>query len=123
MENKVIKIKNKKIINKRYNYITEKKKIRFFKRLVKAKEMKKKETEAQARERRKKQYGCDGLCYGGMNDDGVMCQPCGGIDTCEETRYIEAFATWGAALVILLTPIAMVAGFVLLIVATVKGRI
>jgi hypothetical protein len=55
--------------------------------------MKKKETEAQARERRKKQYGCDGLCYGGMNDDGVMCQPCGGIDTCEETRYIEAFAT------------------------------
>ena len=57
--------------------------------------MKKKETEAQARERRKKQYGCDGLCYGGMNDDGVMCQPCGGIDTCEETRYIEAFATWG----------------------------
>lgn len=68
-------------------------------------------------------YGCDGLCYGGMNDDGVMCQPCGGIDTCEETRYIEAFATWGAALVILLTPIAMVAGFVLLIVATVKGRI
>ena len=53
--------------------------------------MKKKETEAQARERRKKQYGCDGLCYGGMNDDGVMCQPCGGIDTCEETRYIEAF--------------------------------
>ena len=73
--------------------------------------MKKKETEAQARERRKKQYGCDGLCYGGMNDDGVMCQPCGGIDTCEETRYIEAFATWGAALVILLTPIAMVAGF------------
>lgn len=58
--------------------------------------MKKKETEAQARERRKKQYGCDGLCYGGMNDDGVMCQPCGGIDTCEETRYIEAFATWGA---------------------------
>ena len=50
-------------------------------------------------ERRKKQYGCDGLCYGGMNDDGVMCQPCGGIDTCEETRYIEAFATWGAALV------------------------
>lgn len=72
--------------------------------------MKKKETEAQARERRKKQYGCDGLCYGG-------------IDTCEETRYIEAFATWGAALVILLTPIAMVAGFVLLIVATVKGRI
>lgn len=70
--------------------------------------MKKKETEAQARERRKKQYGCDGLCYGGMNDDGVMCQPCGGIDTCEETRYIEAFATWGAALVILLTPIAMI---------------
>ena len=43
--------------------------------------MKKKETEAQARERRKKQYGCDGLCYGGMNDDGVMCQPSGGIDT------------------------------------------
>ena len=85
--------------------------------------MKKKETEAQARERRKKQYGCDGLCYGGMNDDGVMCQLCGGIDTCEETRYIEAFATWGAALVMLLTPIAMVAGFVLLIVATVKGRI
>ena len=40
-----------------------------------------------------------------------------------ESRYIEAFATWGAALVILLTPIAMVAGFVLLIVATVKGRI
>jgi hypothetical protein len=58
-----------------------------------------------------------------MNDDGVMCQPCGGIDTCEETRCIEAFATWGAALVILLTPIAMVAGFVLLIVTTVKGWI
>lgn len=59
----------------------------------------------------------------GTKNAGVMCQPCGGIDTCEETRYIEAFATWGAALVILLTPIAMVAGFVLLIVATVKGWI
>lgn len=84
----------------------------------KRKKLKRKQENAE-----KKQYGCDGLCYGRMNDDGVMCQPCGGIDTCEETRYIEAFATWGAALVILLTPIAMVAGFVLLIVATVKGWI
>ena len=58
-----------------------------------------------------------------MNDDGVMCQPCGGIDTSKETRYIEAFATWGAALVIFLTPIAMAAGIVFLIVATVKGWI
>ena len=75
---------------------------------------------------------CCGTCYWHkkccgefqcFNESGVMCQPCGGIDTCEETRYIEAFATWGAALVILLTPIAMVAGFVLLIVATVKGWI
>lgn len=85
--------------------------------------MRKKETEEQARERRKKQYGCDGLCYGGMNDNGVMCQICGGIDTCEETRRIEAFATWMAALTILLTPIAIVVGIAFLIVATVKGWI
>lgn len=85
--------------------------------------MKKKETEAQARDRRKKQYGCDGLCYGGMNDNGVMCQICGGIDTCEETRHIEAFATLVAALTIIFTPIVLVIGMVFLVVATVKGWI
>lgn len=85
---------------------------------------KEKETEEQARERRKKQYGCDGLCYGGMNDDGVViCQICGGVDTCEETRNMEAFATWVAVLTILFTPVILVAGIIFLVVATVKGWI
>lgn len=53
----------------------------------------KKETESEAIERRKKTYGCDGLCYGGINEDGIECHICGGIDTCEETRMAEGLVS------------------------------
>lgn len=44
-------------------------------------------------EERAKKYGCDGYCYGGIDAKGDSHQICGGIDTCEETRHMEAFAT------------------------------
>lgn len=70
--------------------------------------LKKRETEEQAIERRKKMYGCDGLCY--LNNENH--QFCGGIDTCEETRVQEGIATALAVLTILLTPIAVIVAIV-----------
>lgn len=90
--------------------------------------MKKKEqeTEEQAIERRKKQYGCDGRCYSRIIDpetgDGRYFI-CGGIDTCDETRMGEVIGTIGAVLFIIFTPIILVAGIAFLVVAAVKGWI
>lgn len=80
-----------------------------------------KETEEQARERRKSLYGCDGLCYGGIDEKGQVCQICGGIDTCEETRGKEAIAEFIAVLVILITSVMLIVCFMLLVIAYMKG--
>lgn len=74
----------------------------------------KKETISEAIERRKKTYGCDGLCYGGMID-GKECQICGGIDTCEETRTAEGLAELFAVLIILGIPIAIIVALIMII--------
>ena len=78
-----------------------------------------KETEQEAIERRKQMYGCDGKCYGKIIDpetgEAGQYFICGGVDTCDETRVGEAFATIGAALCILLTPIVFIAGTVFFI--------
>lgn len=78
-----------------------------------------KETEEQAIERRKKMYGCDGKCYcDSIWDEDLKCYVqngvCGGIDTCEETRYSEATGTCLAFLIIIGTPwVIILVGFLL----------
>lgn len=79
--------------------------------------MKKKETEEQAIERRKKMYGCNGKCYcDSIWDEDLKCMTqatcCGRIDTCEETRFGEFIATILAILTIIAIPIAIV-GFLI----------
>ena len=44
------------------------------------------------------QYGCNGFCYGGIDENGDEVPICPSIDTCEETRVGEGIAL---ALVIL----------------------
>lgn len=78
----------------------------------------KRETKEQAIERRKKMYGCDGKCYcDSIWDEDLKCYVqngvCGGINTCEETRYGEATGTCLAALFIMSIPVILI-GFVVL---------
>lgn len=57
-------------------------------------------------EERKQKYGCNGLCYGGKNEHGQKCSMCGGVDTCDETRIDEGFATFvGLVVIVFGTPI------------------
>lgn len=72
-----------------------------------------KETEEQAIKRRKKMYGCDGKCYcDSIWDEDLKCYVqngvCGGIDTCEETRFGEATGTCLAVLIIVALPVIFV---------------
>lgn len=71
----------------------------------------KKESRSEAIIRRKKTYGCNGLCYSGVDDNGVNCHICGGIDTCDETRKAEGAATVLAALSIIAIPLIVI-GFI-----------
>ncbi len=59
-------------------------------------------------------YQCDGLCYGGLdaNGDEVPCCPC--IDTCEETRYGEFWATVVVFLLIVVLPACIGIGLLVL---------
>ena len=77
-----------------------------------------KETEEEAVKRRQQMYGCDGKCCNTVVDPETgesQCFICGGIDTCDETRVGEFIGTIGAALVIILTPVVLIAGVVALI--------
>lgn len=57
-------------------------------------------------------YQCDGLCYGGIDENGDRVPCCSAIDTCEETRYGEFFATIVAFLIIVVLPICVGIGFI-----------
>lgn len=63
-------------------------------------------------EERAKKYGCDGYCYGGIDVKGNTHQICGGIDTCKETRHMEAFATIFVFVMLVLMFVLVVAVFI-----------
>lgn len=53
-------------------------------------------------------YGCDGFCYGGIDQETGKEYPiCGGIDICEETAHAKGIAGLVACLIISLFPIAI----------------
>lgn len=63
-------------------------------------------------------YGCDGKCCDRVVDPETgegRYFICGDIDTCYETRVGEFIGTIGATLIIILTPVALIAGVVALI--------
>ena len=77
-----------------------------------------KETEQEAIERRKQMYGSDGECvYSIYNPETKDYEEymCGGVDTCDETRVSEWIATIVAGIIVLLTPILLVAGVIFFI--------
>lgn len=56
------------------------------------------------RTERIEKYQCDGLCYGGLDEKGEEVPCCSAIDTCEETRYAEFWATVVAFLILVVLP-------------------
>lgn len=64
-------------------------------------------------EEKAKKYGCNGYCYGGIDDEGYSHPMCGGIDTCEETRFDEKIATLFVFLMIILMVVVFIAVTVL----------
>lgn len=60
--------------------------------------MAKRMTEEEKRQRRAMLHGCDGVCYSGTS-------MCPAVDTCQETRKKEAWATLAAAATIVALPL------------------
>lgn len=83
--------------------------------------MRKKETEEQAIERRKRMYGCDGKCVGDAvwdeeRQEYIQGGLCGGIDTCDETRVGEFIGSCLAVLFVTIgIPLAGIIGIIYLI--------
>lgn len=73
--------------------------------------MRKRHTEYNQIKERIKKYGCDGFCYGGIDEQGIEHNVCGCIDICDETRVGEFWATVFAVFTIILIPIAVIATF------------
>lgn len=59
-------------------------------------------------------YQCNGLCYGGMDENGEEVPCCSAIDTCEETRCAEFWATVVAFLIIVVLPACIGIGLLVL---------